>query len=106
MLTLVLAFVACNPSAFVVQLSEHLAPYLPHMTMDFVTRWCQVFPTETTIARLYHLQYISPWIHNLAKYSSPTDPLYEPSGNRVREIVRRLVDLTTNDTDVRLSLQR
>jgi hypothetical protein len=91
-----------SPSVFVVRLSEQLAHLLPYLTLDFVTEVCTTLGKQSVATRLQSIQYMSPWIANLQHFSNPASPLHEPSGAKLRDAIRLLVDFTTNDPDVRV----
>ena len=50
--------------------------------------------------RINCLQYMSPWVRNLAHFCNPSSPLYEHSGARLRDCIRTLIDLTIADLEV------
>jgi hypothetical protein len=83
-----------------VSVSERLAGALTYLTMDFVSEVCMNLSDLKVRERLESIQFLSPWIVNLQKFCDPTHALYEGSGARLRDTVRTLVDLTTNDSDV------
>jgi hypothetical protein len=93
-------FIPDDPSTFVVNLSDRLAHFAPHLTLDFITEVSSRMEKATAAQRINCLQCLSPWIPNLAKYCDPASPLYEHSGARLRDAIRLLVDLTTSDYGV------
>jgi neurofibromin 1 len=93
-------FIFEDPSTFVVHLSDRLAHFAPHLTLDFITEVSSRMEKATPAQRINCLQYLSPWIPNLVKYCDPASPLYEHSGARLRDAIRLLVDLTTSDHGV------
>ncbi|KAJ7449155.1 hypothetical protein B0H11DRAFT_2332791 [Mycena galericulata] len=46
--------------------------------------------------RISCVQYMSPWIKNMALFVNPTSPLYERSGARVRDAIRVLCDMSAS----------
>ena len=50
------------------------------------------------------LQYLSPWIRNMAFFSDPAHPLFDgPGGEHIAFVIRQLVDITVRDHEVSLS---
>lgn len=98
---LLAGFVAGHPRTFAVQLSEKLAAFAPQLTLDFISEVCGGMEKIPVGQRLHCLQYMSPWVKNLAFFPNPASPLYEHSGAKLRDSVRLLVDTTINDQDVR-----
>jgi neurofibromin 1 len=93
-------FIPEDPGTFVVNLSNRLAQFAPHLTLDFITEVSSRMDKATPTQRLHCLQYLNPWIPNLVKYCDPASPLYEHSGARLRDTIRLLVELTTSDLGV------
>lgn len=50
--------------------------------------------------RISSLQYMSPWIRNLAQFTDPVNRLYDHSGAKLRDCIRALIDMTVADQDV------
>jgi hypothetical protein len=105
-ISIVAGFIPEDPSTFVIRLSSRLAHFASHLTLDFITEVCSRMDKATAAQRINCLQYLSPWIPNLAKYCDPANPLYEHSGARLRDAIRLLVDLTTSDYGVSLAPDR
>lgn len=98
----VAGFIPGDPNTFVVQLSDRLAHFAPKLTLDFITEVCAGMSKAAPAQRISCLQYMCPWIRNLAKFCDPSSSLYEHSGARLRDAIRLLVDLTIADEEVRL----
>ncbi|CDO69579.1 hypothetical protein BN946_scf184759.g19 [Trametes cinnabarina] len=81
-------------------LSDSLASHAPQLTMDFVSEMCSGMPKLAVALRAHSLQYLGPWMKNLAAFTEPCSPLYEPSGTRFRDCIRILVDMTTSETEL------
>jgi hypothetical protein len=109
------SFVPCDPAAFVMSLSEQLADFVPELTIDFISEASagmelvtdsaddRNFAKANTAQRINCLQYLSPWIKNLALFANPTSQYYEHSGAKLRDCVRVLSDLTIADAEVSVS---
>jgi hypothetical protein len=93
-------------------LSEQLADFVPELTIDFISEAAagmemvgdeagdKTLAKASTAQRINCLQYMSPWIKNLAHFTNPTSQHYEHSGARLRDCVRVLSDLTIADAEV------
>lgn len=96
-------FIPGDPVAFVTQLSERIAEFAPQLTLDFISEVSAAMNgmDKTAIAqRINCLEYVSPWVKNLAHFANATSPLYERSGARLRDCIRTLSDLSVNYPEV------
>lgn len=82
------------------QLSQQLASFAPQLTLDFITEVASGMDKAMPPQRINCLQYMKPWIPNLAMFCDPSSPHYEHSGAKLRDVIRLLVDLTTADHGV------
>ncbi|KAH7916805.1 hypothetical protein BJ138DRAFT_1121610 [Hygrophoropsis aurantiaca] len=87
-------------SAFVVGLSDRLAKFAPKLTLDFMSVISAGMDKASAAQRINCLQYMSPWVKNLAMFCNPSNTLYEHSGARLRDCVRALIDLTVSDLEI------
>ncbi|KAF8559154.1 hypothetical protein OG21DRAFT_1570167 [Imleria badia] len=87
-------------STFVTSLSDRLAGFAPKLTLDFLTVISAGMDKAGIAQRINCLQYMSPWVKNLAHFCNPSNTLYEHSGARLRDCIRTLIDLTTADLEV------
>ncbi|KAJ6532260.1 hypothetical protein DFH09DRAFT_1370329 [Mycena vulgaris] len=102
-------FVPGDPTTFITRLSESLADFVPQLTLDFVSEISAAMTgiDRTAISqRLSCIQYMSPWIKNLALFVNPTSPLYERSGARVRDAIRVLCDMSTSQPELTSGTQK
>ncbi|KAL7282669.1 hypothetical protein ACG7TL_004142 [Trametes sanguinea] len=83
-----------------VLLSDSLATHAPQLTMDFISEMCSGMPKLSVAQRANSLQYLGPWMKNLALFTEPCSSLYEPSGTRFRDCIRMLVDMTTSESEL------
>lgn len=88
------------PEPFLIQLSEGLANFAPHLTLDFVTEVSSGMNREAIQDRTLCILYMAPWLKNLAFFMDPTNKLYDPSTAKFRDCIRVLVDLTMADNEV------
>ncbi|KAL0070247.1 Ras GTPase activating protein ira2 [Marasmius tenuissimus] len=93
-------FIPGDMNAFVINLSARLAQFAPQLTLDFISEVAAAMTAMERKAvvqilqRINCLRYMNPWIRNLESFASPTNPLYERSGARLRDCIRVLIDLT------------
>ena len=52
------------------------------------------------------LNYVRPWIRNLARFRDPTNESFDPSEEGVRSVIRMIIDITIRDTEVSRSVHR
>ncbi|KAJ7265356.1 hypothetical protein B0H12DRAFT_1201035 [Mycena haematopus] len=102
-------FVPGDPLTFITQLSAGLAEFAPQLTLDFLSEISAAMTGLEKAAisqRISCVQYMSPWIRNLALFVTPTSPLYERSGARVRDAIRVLCDMSTSQPEMAAGTQR
>ncbi|EGO02251.1 hypothetical protein SERLA73DRAFT_166724 [Serpula lacrymans var. lacrymans S7.3] len=87
-------------STFVISLSDRLANFAPKLTLDFMSVISAGMDKATPAQRINCLQYMSPWVRNLAMFCNPSNALYEHSGARLRDCIRSLIDLTISDLEI------
>ncbi|KAG1876130.1 hypothetical protein C8R48DRAFT_830907 [Suillus tomentosus] len=93
-------------STFVIGLSDRLAGFALKLTLDFISVISAGMDKATAAQRITCLQYMSPWVKNLAKFCNPTSSLYEHSGARLRDCIRSLIDLTISDLEINSMIHR
>lgn len=101
-------FVPGDPATFATRLSESLAEFAPQLTLDFISEIsvAMIGLERTSISqRISCVQYMSPWIKNLAYFVNPTSQLYERSGARVRDAIRVLCDMSTAQPELTSATQ-
>ncbi|KAG1752509.1 uncharacterized protein EDB91DRAFT_1102988 [Suillus paluster] len=87
-------------STFAIGLSDRLAGFVPKLTLDFISVISAGMDKANAAQRITCLQYMSPWVKNLAQFCIPTNSLYEHSGARLRDCIRSLIDLTISDLEI------
>jgi hypothetical protein len=93
-------FIPSNIAAFILPFSERLANFVPQLTLDLIAEFSVGFEKASTAQKITCLQYLNPWIKNLALFAIPTHQLFEPSGGKLKESIRTLVDITVKFPDV------
>ncbi|KAF8592239.1 hypothetical protein K439DRAFT_1626245 [Ramaria rubella] len=99
-------FIPSNTAAFILPFSERLANFVPQLTLDLIAEFAVGFEKASTAQKITCLQYLNPWIKNLAKFANPINPLYECSSGRLKDCIRSLVDITVKFPDVYPNIQR
>lgn len=88
--------IPANNSTFIVQLSERLAVSETGLTLEFLSEFFVGFYKSNTPQKHLCLQYMAPWLPNLA--------LYYRNGaefiNKTKDIIRNLIDMTTKEPEV------
>lgn len=96
-------FVPANATAVSLPFSETLSRFAPQLTLDFLFEFCIAFDKLTIGQKTISMQCIAPWLRNLPMFLNPLNPLYEPSGSKLRDCLRFLIDLTVKDLEVSVS---
>ncbi len=52
------------------------------------------------------LNYVQPWIRNLARFRDPSSELFDPSEEGVRSVIRMIINITIRDTEVSWNVPR
>ncbi|KAI0677196.1 hypothetical protein C8Q78DRAFT_1180405 [Trametes maxima] len=91
---------------FLVSLSDNLAGRRPGLTMDFISEVCGSMAKLDVAQRTHCLQYLGPWMKNLAHFTDPCHKLYEPSGTKFRDCIRMLIDITTAENELHTYVQK
>lgn len=93
------SFIPANSLAFVINFSERISSFAPRMTLDFILQWSIGFSKATSVEKLSCLQYISPWIRNMAMFTDPSNAHFDEP--RVRDCIRIFVDITIQEPEVK-----
>ncbi|KAJ7724736.1 hypothetical protein DFH07DRAFT_1066990 [Mycena maculata] len=102
-------FLPGDPTTFIISLSESLSEFVPQLSLDFVSEISAAMTGIDRAAisqRISCIQYMGPWIKNLALFVNPTSALYERSGARVRDSIRILCDMSTSQPELTAETQR
>ncbi|KAJ6515229.1 hypothetical protein C8R45DRAFT_1049017 [Mycena sanguinolenta] len=95
-------FVPGDPLTFIHQLSAGLADFVPQLTLDLLSEISVAMTGMDKGAisqRISCVQYMSPWIKNLALFVTPTSA-------RVRDAIRVLCDMSTSQPELTAGTQR
>jgi len=91
--------IPANNTSFVVGLSDRLAALVPHLTPDFLGEFFVGFDKSSTPLKHLCLQYVAPWLNNLAQFTKSSADNQQDI-NKTREIIRNLIELTTKEAEV------
>lgn len=92
-------FIPANNSAFAAYFSDKLATHAPHLTLDFLSEFVRGFNKATASQQVASLNYLHPWVSNLALFLDPNSELFEASSNKVRLCIRTLIDMTVKNSE-------
>ncbi|TRM67484.1 hypothetical protein BD626DRAFT_544948 [Schizophyllum amplum] len=101
-------FVPGEPTLFATRLSENMSQFAPQLTLDFISEVSAAMNAMRSSMehQLSCLLYMSPWIKNLARFTDPTNPLFDRSTARVRDCIRTLSQLSINFPQIAGPIQR
>jgi hypothetical protein len=92
--------IPANNSTFIVQLSDRLAVSETGLTLEFLTEFFVGFYKSSTPQKHLCLQYMAPWLSNLALYYNRNGSEYQPHLGKTREIIKNLLTMTTREPEV------
>lgn len=102
----------CIPSNsinFIIDISEKLARNKPELTLELLLEAFEGMKKSSKDLKHYCLEYISPWISNLALYANPgsfSDPeKNKEASEKLEEILRQFIDLSITENDMYPSMQ-
>lgn len=95
-----------NSSDFVVSISESLAKSEIHLTIEFLNEALVGFMNSNESMRQLCLDYMVPWLHNLAFIARHSPEDHKKSLSKTKDLLRLLIDLTVRRVEVRQSLQK
>jgi hypothetical protein len=85
----------------VISLSGKLAEFAPQLTLDFIPEVSAAMSgMDKTSQRISCIHYMSPWIKNLALFSTASSPAFERSAARLRDCIRVLSELSVTYPEV------
>jgi len=102
----------CIPSNsinFIINISEKLARNKPELTLELLLEAFEGMKKSSNDLKRYCLEYISPWIPNLALYANPgsfneTEKSKE-NAEKLEEILRQFIELSIKENDMYSSIQ-
>ncbi|ORX62830.1 hypothetical protein DM01DRAFT_1403269 [Hesseltinella vesiculosa] len=89
-----------NSSAFIVGISEKIANAEPNLTLEFLSECFVGFNKSSEPLRYLCLDYMVPWLPNVALFCHSSDDDSNPDLAKTKEVIRLLIDLTVSRTDM------
>ncbi|KAI8394136.1 uncharacterized protein BYT42DRAFT_553510 [Radiomyces spectabilis] len=97
--------IPANSTGFIVSISESIAATEPHLTLEFLNEWFVGFNKSTENMRLLCLDYMAPWLRNLATFARNVNDDPNRSLAKTKEVLRLLIDLTVSQPDIYKHMQ-
>jgi len=102
----------CIPSNsinFIISISERLARTKPELTLELLLEAFEGMQKSSKDLKHYCLEYISPWIPNLALYANPAclgeNDRAKEASEKLEEILRQFIDFSIAENDMYPSIQ-
>ncbi|KAG0047826.1 Ras GTPase activating protein ira2 [Gryganskiella cystojenkinii] len=93
-----------NNAPFIRRMSEMLARTESHLTLEFLTECFIGFQKTPKALKPRCLEFVSPWLSNLAKYCRSSSDNHAGFA-KTREIIKGLIDMTVNEPEIYGSMQ-
>jgi hypothetical protein len=99
-LTLLGMLIPGNNTSFIVKISERLAATEPRLTLEFLKECFVGFEKSNTESKHLCLEYIAPWLSNLAVIRCLDNTDVIDVKKQTKEIIKKLMDLTAKEKEV------
>ncbi|ORY04201.1 hypothetical protein K493DRAFT_311429 [Basidiobolus meristosporus CBS 931.73] len=93
-----------NNSSFIVSISEMLAASEPHLTLEFLSECFVGFNKSTPSLKHLCLEYMAPWLSNLAEFSR-NDGDNQHNLAKTKEIIKVFIDMTVKEVEITPAIQ-
>ncbi|KAG0019213.1 Ras GTPase activating protein ira2 [Podila clonocystis] len=93
-----------NNSSFMRRMSEMLARTESHLTLEFLTECFVGFQKTPRALKPRCLEFVSPWLSNLAKYCRSSSENHAGYA-KTREIIKSLIDMTVKEPEIYGAMQ-
>ncbi|KAF9431608.1 Ras GTPase activating protein ira2 [Entomortierella beljakovae] len=93
-----------NNAPFIRRMSEMLARTESHLTLEFLTECFVGFQKTPKALKPRCLEFVSPWLPNLAKYCRSSSDNHAGFA-KTREVIKALIDMTVNEPEIYGSMQ-
>jgi neurofibromin 1 len=87
-----------NNTIFIKTISSHLAANEPHLTLEFLEESINGFQSSDGSLKSLCLEFIAPWLPNLARFISREQPDDQKS-SQVKRILEKLISLTVDEKE-------
>jgi neurofibromin 1 len=81
-------------------MNDRLAAHAPELTLDYLTEVLTAAKHTSEYQRISSVQYLIPWVKNLAFFANPLSDHFDQSGSRIRDVLRLLIDFTAEHVNV------
>lgn len=92
--------IPANSTDFIVNISESLSTTEQHLTLEFLNECLVGFSKSNELMRHLCLDYMAPWLRNLALYTRSTPDDNNKQLSKTKDVLRLLIELTTSRADV------
>ncbi|CAG8444039.1 5054_t:CDS:10 [Acaulospora morrowiae] len=96
--------IPANNSTFVVQMSTRLASTETYLTLEFLSDFFDGFYRSSPAQKHLCLQYMNPWLQNLAFFCRNVSE-NQTNVKNTRDIIKKLIDMTTKETELYTAIQ-
>eukprot|EP00118_Oscarella_pearsei_P012253 m.88991 g.88991 ORF g.88991 m.88991 type:complete len:2691 (+) comp36590_c0_seq4:57-8129(+) len=93
-----------NNTIFIKNVSRLLAANEPHLTLEFLEESIAGFQTSSGSLKSLCLQYMAPWLPNLARFICRESPDKQKQ-QKVMQILEKLIDMTVKEKEIYPSIQ-
>ncbi|KAG0221205.1 Ras GTPase activating protein ira2 [Mortierella sp. GBA43] len=93
-----------NNAPFIRRMSEMLARTESHLTLEFLSECFVGFQKTPKTQKPRCLEFVSPWLSNLAKYCRSSSDNHAGYA-KTREIIKGLIDMTVNEPEIYEAMQ-
>ncbi|KAG0011185.1 Ras GTPase activating protein ira2, partial [Entomortierella chlamydospora] len=93
-----------NNAPFIRSMSEMLARTESHLTLEFLSECFVGFQKTPKALKPRCLEFVSPWLTNLAKYCRSSSDNHAGFA-KTREIIKNLIDMTVNEPEIYGAMQ-
>jgi neurofibromin 1 len=89
-----------NSTSFIVNISEKIAQNQPGLTLEFLNECFSGFRKSSEPLRYLCLDYMMPWLPNLSRFCQNATVENDQDTQKTKDVIRNLIDLTVERTDV------
>lgn len=98
--------IPANNTSFVISIANKLSATEPHLTLEFLSEGLVGFRKSTMELKHLALEYMAPWLGNLALFCSPSVASDGPEKlQKTVEIIQQLIEITVEEAEMYPSLQ-